>query len=120
MRITHDRTLHGMPGYFNPTKAAHVEHEVCRLYDQTRIPRAEAYRTIIDNSFAPYAFPGGYPVLATLDDGSVLCPTCAKAVFLEERLDATVDLYFEGPPHHCDNCNERIESAYGDPEEAPR
>ena len=115
MRITHDRTLHATAGYYNPTKAAHDEYLTCYHYDRTRISRAEAYRTTIDAVFQPYAFPGGYPVIATLEDGSVLCPSCARSVFLHERLDVNVDLYFEGPTYHCESCGEELPSAYGDP-----
>ncbi len=117
MRITRSRDLHTLPGYFNPETHAQKHHADCSHYDNTRISRADAYRHILDAYFAPYAWPGGYPIVATTDAGDILCPTCARTIYLNERLDVTVDCYFEGPTLFCDECNDEMESAYGDPED---
>jgi len=64
-----------------------------------------------------YAWPGGYPLEYTNDNGDTLCPKCAD--MHEEYGDTIVgvEAYMEGPPISCDNCGEITESAYGDPDE---
>jgi len=86
-------------------------------------------RTISDFRAAvrhgPYAWPGGYPLYFLCDDGAALCCDCAKA---ERRnvLEAIAckarngwrvvgqDINWEDDTLLCDNCSDRIESAYGD------
>jgi len=74
-----------------------------------------------------YTFPGGYPIYYLCKDGGILCPDCVNANLelikvAKEDNDPqwdviALDVYYEGPMMHCDNCNAEIESAYGDPEE---
>ena len=52
---------------------------------------------------------GGYPVIYITDDGSLLCGKCAGEY--DEG-----HAHHEGDPIHCDECNEAVESAYGNPE----
>ena len=73
----------------------------------------------------PYAWPGGYPLYAVATDGGALCAACVRD---EWRLIATathegdrsgwavagIDINWEDTDLHCDNCGEKIESAYGD------
>ena len=58
-----------------------------------------------------YAWPGGYPIVYYTSSGDVLCPTCAAT----DDEQTTGDIFYEGPPEHCCNCNSEIASAYGDP-----
>lgn len=70
-----------------------------------------------------WAWPGGYPVYYTCEDGGVLCPVCAN-----ENLKLTsdpeaepdwrlvaADINYEDADMYCDHCNKPIESAYGEP-----
>lgn len=72
-----------------------------------------------------HAWPGGYPLFYICDDGGALCYNCAKT----ERRNVlesintksrdgwrvvAVDINWEDPYLYCDNCDDRIESAYGD------
>ncbi len=68
--------------------------------------------------FTPYAWPGGYPVVFGLSDGSILCAHCAERVFIMENEPSVwAEIHYEGPSIWCDECNAEIESAYGDPED---
>jgi len=78
-----------------------------------------------------YAWPGGYPVYYLCADGGVLCPTCAnkeeqvRTADEHENVDCpdydqwrivAGDVNWEDASLTCDNCNQRIESAYADQE----
>ena len=73
-----------------------------------------------------YAWPGGYPVFYVTADGGVLCPTCASCKEVRQAVIecpdddqwrvVAADVNYEDDALFCDNCNERIESAYGDPD----
>jgi hypothetical protein len=75
-----------------------------------------------------YAWPGGYPIYYLVADDGILCPSCAnteKAVRLAEQDDSpdfdqwrivAGDINWEASDLYCDNCNERIQSAYGEDE----
>jgi len=73
---------------------------------------AQVYKDLFRN-FTDF---GCYPLLFTTDDSSVLCADCAKRIFILDKQDITMDIYYEGPPMYCDGCNKEIESAYGDPD----
>jgi hypothetical protein len=71
---------------------------------------------------SPYAFPGGYPMLAVTSDGGALCKDCCKS---ESRSIGTtcgndgwqvvgLSINYEDKDLHCDHCNQPIECAYGD------
>jgi len=83
-----------------------------------------------------YAWPGGYPIVYYDNDGSPLCASCASealAEFLKLRKESATgrfgpmlydyysdlpqysDIFYEGPTVFCAECNEEMESAYGDP-----
>jgi hypothetical protein len=70
----------------------------------------------------PYwAWPGGYPILYVLTDGSVICPGCANDTCHEKHQDPDYrivagEVYYEGPELWCCLCEEPIVSAYGDPD----
>lgn len=57
-----------------------------------------------------YAWPGGYPMYYQDEHDNVLCPKCAEDV--EEELAS--DVNWEDPDLYCDECGERIESAYSE------
>ena len=81
-----------------------------------------------------YAWPGGYPIYYLARDGwreddgrldfnphdrdeSVCCPLCAVNVTeWPDLIIVAQDIHYEGEPLQCEWCNERIESAYGDPD----
>lgn len=75
----------------------------------------------------PHAFPGGYPKVLYMADGECLCAKCAKENYrlISEATRSNdrhsgwcayaIDLYFEGAPLACANCNAETESAYGEP-----
>jgi hypothetical protein len=73
----------------------------------------------------PHAFPGGYPKYIVCNDGSCLCPKCAKDNYRAIAHDtvkqwrtgwdvAAVDINWEDDSLYCDNCNNTIPSAYGE------
>lgn len=73
----------------------------------------------------PYAWPGGYPLFAITDDGGCLCHTCTKnnlglivkAIAQGLRngwMVTNITVNWEDTELYCDNCNQRIESAYGE------
>ena len=72
----------------------------------------------------PYAFPGGYPKYAITDDGGTLCKKCCESEQELIRLSfprdgwyvVAIDINWEDSNLYCDNCNDRIESAYGEDE----
>lgn len=75
----------------------------------------------------PYAWPGGYPLYAITADGEAICKACgkkyAKLIISETRQNCKtgwqivgVDVNSEDSSLTCDNCNDPIESAYGDEE----
>ena len=82
----------------------------------------------------PYAWPGGYPLFAIMDDGGALCVKCLKSEFaLIARSTIQshnhswpvdgwsvhgIDTNWEDPALYCDNCNKRIESAYAEDDAA--
>ena len=62
-----------------------------------------------------YAWPGGYPLFYLTKRSNVLCPACANADV--ENPDDPVEAYdanWEDSSLFCDDCGERIESAYAD------
>ena len=72
-----------------------------------------------------FVWPGGYPLVAIMGDGEMICPGCARKNH-EQILDAEsrhdswhlvgAEPYWEGPTRNCAHCNRPIESAYGDPD----
>mgnify|MGYP001233648852 FL=1 len=64
-----------------------------------------------NGKFPAFAWPGGYPLIYLDKDMTVLCAPCAS-----RQAVVAYDVYYEGPPEFCGDCNAVIESAYGDPE----
>jgi len=73
-----------------------------------------------NGTYPTYAWPGGYPLFYITKDGGVLCPKCVNEnLELVEGDDpqwriVAYDINYEDTELYCDNCNEKIESAYGD------
>ncbi len=77
-----------------------------------------------------YAWPGGYQIVLITNDGDMVKPQALakdKRAFLSAVRDIKgkcrsriigSEIYYEGPPAECAYTGERIESAYGDPEES--
>ena len=74
----------------------------------------------------PFAWPGGYPVYTIMSDGEMLCADCARKHFrliaeaTKDRHDHHsgwkaygADVYWEGEPMFCAQCNKELPSAYG-------
>lgn len=82
--------------------------------------QSRSLRFADDLSRSPYAWPGGYPRFAVLDDGEVLCKDCAKSE--RESIGTTtghdgwciigVGINWEDPNLYCAHCNANIEAAY--------
>lgn len=74
-----------------------------------------------DGTVTRYAWPGGYPVFYVTADSGELCAACVTARLSECR-DPTERQYYvvghdanwEDPFMYCDDCGERIESAYAE------
>jgi hypothetical protein len=72
-----------------------------------------------DGTLPAYAFPGGYPIIYVTTDGEILCTKCATEDLSEGDGMLSVagcDVFYEGQPEFCADCNVQIDSAYGDPE----
>lgn len=76
-----------------------------------------------DGQLTVYAWPGGYPVYFVTADGGTLCAECARraddAGLTRDPDDAqwyivAGDVNWEDTSLECDDCSERIASAYGD------
>lgn len=73
----------------------------------------------------PYAWPGGYPMFALMNDGEAVCKDCAKSeakIIIRSTRDdskdgwtcAGVDVNWEDETLTCAHCGKPIESAYGE------
>ncbi len=75
-----------------------------------------------DGTYPAWAWPGGYPVYYLCADNGVMCPKCANDNAELDDVDDPQwhligqDINWEDPDLYCDNCNERIQSAYAEPE----
>ena len=74
-----------------------------------------------------YAWPGGYPVFALLDDCEAICADCLRdnlRQIIESTRDNARDGWtvtaafanWEDPHLYCDHCSTRLESAYAEAE----
>ena len=84
-----------------------------------------AYIDSKDGNFRAYAWPGGYPIFYLCEDNGVLCPDCVNSN-VKHIVDATIarddkqwalaasDANWEDAEMSCDNCGQRIPSAYAE------
>jgi hypothetical protein len=68
------------------------------------------------DSVPAYAWPGGYPIFYVTFDTAILCPKCASKTDNLVTVQ-TADINYEDASLYCDDCNERIESAYAEDEQ---
>jgi len=62
-----------------------------------------------------HAFPGGYPLYYLDDENCTLCPDCATKDRLDEFNTVTEwSINEEDDTLFCEECNKRIENAWGD------
>lgn len=66
-----------------------------------------------DGNLIHFAWPGGYPMFYLTHDNDVLCPSCANN---EQDAISAADANWEDPQMYCEECNNRIESAYAEDE----
>jgi hypothetical protein len=80
-----------------------------------------------NGNFPAFAWPGGYPIYYLCADGGILCPQCANKESAvkeaDEHLDypdfdqwriVAGDINWQDVSLTCDNCSQRIESAYSE------
>lgn len=87
-------------------------------------PREGGEFAIGPQKLAAYAWPGGYPIFYVTTDCAAICATCANSgeFTTDENADAdgfqlsAAEVNWEDPHLICDHCNDRIESAYAEPE----
>jgi hypothetical protein len=84
-------------------------------------------KTKIRQAEQGHAWPGGFPVFALMKDGSCICSKCIKEnrgrIFIEtlygtkyhnEWQIESAEVNWEDSSLFCDNCSDRIESAYSE------
>jgi hypothetical protein len=59
---------------------------------------------------------GGYPLFYVTKQNNCLCPDCATDNDQDYDPIAATDVNWEDPDLYCDECSNRIESAYAEPE----
>lgn len=80
-------------------------------------PAVEVLRYTHDKSPRRFTDIGSYPIFYLNERDEVLCPGCAATEVEDEgQLMAACDVNWEDPDLFCDECSERIESAYAEPE----
>lgn len=72
----------------------------------------EQLRAVNDGQLPAYAWPGGYPMYYVDLDCSVLCPACANGDDAPPII--SYDVNWEDGEMYCDDCGERIPSAYAE------
>jgi hypothetical protein len=78
----------------------------------------ERMRDENNGSYPAFAWPGGYPIVYYVADGSTLCPDCANN---HAHMDASDpqwclvahDINWEDDTMQCEHCNTGIDCAYG-------
>lgn len=66
-----------------------------------------------DGQLSAYAWPGGYPIFYATRDGLTICPKCANDPDTADPV-TDADVNWEDPNMICEDCNERIPSAYAE------
>ena len=75
------------------------------------------FERMTDGRLVKFTSFGCYPVLYLTKRGECLCADCANADEAKEYSDDPIvaaDANWEDPSLHCDDCGERIESAYAE------
>lgn len=73
-----------------------------------------------NGQLSAWAWPGGYPIYYIDGEGSALCVNCARKeeaegveYWGEEKMPKSAEINYEDTELQCEQCYERIESAYG-------
>lgn len=61
-----------------------------------------------------WAWPGGYPIYYVDKEGSCICPKCANREVDASQEVVDSDINWEDEALHCDDCGDKIQSAYGE------
>ena len=73
-----------------------------------------------DGSLIKYDWPGGYPIFYLDGQDSALCVDCARESDSADQIEGFRPVYgavnWEDPSLYCDNCSQRIKSAYAEQE----
>ena len=67
-----------------------------------------------DGKLPACAWPGGYPMLYLDKEDNVLCPKCANRGVDQSQEVTAYDVNYEDPSCYCNDCGDRIESAYAE------
>jgi hypothetical protein len=72
-----------------------------------------------DGQLQTYAWPGGYPIYYLDAENSVLCAECARKSDsdpdeLPNFRPCAADVNYENSSLYCDQCGQRVESAYSE------
>jgi hypothetical protein len=112
------------------TKNPEEKIQMCKEFiemQEAGIKSVSDYRKAVRSG--AYAWPGGYPLFFVTSDGAALCWNCGAKKERRNVLEAirdksgngwrivAVDINWEDGDLCCDNCSERIESAYAEPKE---
>lgn len=66
-----------------------------------------------NGKLSSHAWPGGYPIYYLDSENNVLCPDCANKDGMSSQ-PVAADINYEDPDLYCDDCSQRIESAYAE------
>lgn len=77
------------------------------------VPHVESMR-MPSGHLRHYSNTGGYPVLYLDQHDNVLCGNCANSPDDEYTIVSAAAVNYGDPCLHCDQCSERIESAYAE------
>ena len=82
--------------------------------------QSRSLRLASELSRSPFAWPGGYPRFAVMDDGGALCSCCCadnrREIATTSGQDGwavvALEINWESPSLLCDGCSRPIEAAY--------
>jgi hypothetical protein len=80
-------------------------------------PSEEGGHLSASGILSAYAWPGGYPIYYLDANFCVLCPACATDSLDDQWLDHQpryLDINWEDAHLYCEQCENRIESAYAE------
>ena len=78
---------------------------------------ADSPHAASNGTLMSYVFPGGYPLFYVTEHGDELCATCAMRAEKEsDDPPICADVNWEDAALYCDDCSDRIASAYAEDE----
>ena len=105
--------------YLDKNLPANKEKEIdfSKIFRTGESGKIRDMRLNSDGEVEKYAWPGGYPMFYVSKDNETICSKCANEEhFDEDQALVDYDINYEDPAMYCGSCNERIESAYAEPE----